>query len=427
MNQVKITIIIFLISLSVIAQRSTNSPYSFFGIGDNTQQYSVEELTSGGIGLTTSDTYHLSFANPANLANLKFTTYALAGTANFLTAKDGTTSEKGTATSASYFSLGFPIGKKAGFSFGLQPRSSVGYEMYIENKDSNDEVTDITLLKGTGGTNRVFAGFGYNIAKNLNVGIEADYSFGNIDNQNVKQLKDVQLATKYQNVSTLNGFGLKVGTNYNTKLTDKIQLYTGVTLAFENKLNTTSREYIYSLSYNNAQEIPRDTIFVSEKESSVIKPMRTSLGIGVGKNDKWYAGLEYSFQDALVFNDGILSSSKAQYQNSSKLSVGGYYTPNINSISSYWERVTYRGGLKFEQTGLAINGIPSTNQFTSIDDFGITFGVGLPIGNQLSNFNLGLELGKRGTTGSGLIQENYINLRLSLSLNDKWFNKIKIN
>jgi len=83
--------------------------------------------------------------------------------------------------------------------------------------------------------------------------------------------------------------------------------------------------------------------------------------------------------------------------------------------------------LKFEQTGLAINGIPSTNQFTSIDDFGITFGVGLPIGNQLSNFNLGLELGKRGTTGTGLIQENYINLRLSLSLNDKWFNKIKIN
>lgn len=427
MNQVKTAIIILLTSLSVFAQRSTNSPYSFFGIGENSQQYSVEELTSGGIGITTSDAYHLSFANPANLANLKFTTYALAGSANFLTVKDGSETEKGIATSASYFSLGFPIGEKAGFLFGLQPRSSVGYEMYLENKDNNEEVTDITLLKGTGGTNRVFAGFGYNVAKNINVGLEAEYSFGNIENQTVKQIKDVQLATKFQNLSTLNGFGLKLGTNYNTKLTENIQLYTGLTLALENKLNTTSREYIYSLSYNNAQEIPRDTIYLSEKESSIIKPLKTTLGIGVGKNDKWYAGVEYSFQDALKFNDGILSSANAIFENSSKLSVGGYYTPNLNSISSYWERVTYRAGLKLEQTGLAVNGIPSSSQFTSIDDFGITFGVGLPIGNQLSNLNLGFELGKRGTTGLGLIQENYINIRLSLSLNDKWFNKIKIN
>ena len=62
----------------------------------------------------------------------------------------------------------------------------------------------------------------------------------------------------------------------------------------------------------------------------------------------------------------------------------------------------------------------------SINEFGISFGVGLPINKELSNINLGFEFGKRGTTNNGLVQENYINFRLSLSLNDKWFKKIQI-
>ena len=40
--------------------------------------------------------------------------------------------------------------------------------------------------------------------------------------------------------------------------------------------------------------------------------------------------------------------------------------------------------------------------------------------------NIGFEFGKRGKVTNGLIQENYINFRLSLSLNDKWFRKLEI-
>jgi hypothetical protein len=41
--------------------------------------------------------------------------------------------------------------------------------------------------------------------------------------------------------------------------------------------------------------------------------------------------------------------------------------------------------------------------------------------------NIGYEYGKRGTTNAGLIQENYSNITISLSLNDKWFLKRKID
>ena len=64
---------------------------------------------------------------------------------------------------------------------------------------------------------------------------------------------------------------------------------------------------------------------------------------------------------------------------------------------------------------------------TEVNDFGMSFGVGLPMGKQLSNVNLGFELGKRGELNNGLIKENYLNFRLSLTLNDKWFNKRKLD
>jgi hypothetical protein len=94
--------------------------------------------------------------------------------------------------------------------------------------------------------------------------------------------------------------------------------------------------------------------------------------------------------------------------------VGGYYIPNYTSFSNYFDRITYRAGLKYEKTGLVVN-----NQ--SINDIGMTLGAGFPITGSFSNVNVGLEYGKRGTTAAGLIQENYFNFSMSFSFNDRWF------
>ena len=75
-------------------------------------------------------------------------------------------------------------------------------------------------------------------------------------------------------------------------------------------------------------------------------------------------------------------------------------------------------GFRYEKTGLIVNS-------TSINDAALTFGMGLPISGSLSNLNLGLEYGKKGTTSNNLVQENYFNLNLSFTLNDKWFVKSK--
>jgi hypothetical protein len=92
----------------------------------------------------------------------------------------------------------------------------------------------------------------------------------------------------------------------------------------------------------------------------------------------------------------------------------------LDSFNKYWKRIVYRTGVRFENTGLIIN-----NQV--IKEFGISFGVGLPVGRIFSNANLGFEIGKRGTTNANLVEENFVNFQLSLSLNDRWFEKLRFN
>ncbi len=419
----KITgLLIIFASIQSFAQRNNTSPYSFFGIGEEAAQKTVEEITMGQIGVAFNSTYKLTFSNPASLASLRFTTYTLAIENKALTIDDGNNSESSSAASLSYIAMGIPIGTKAGFMFGIQPNTTVGYSLLEEFKDTDDVITSLNLFSGEGGTNRVFLGFGYKLLENLNIGLEAAYVFGNIENNLLNRRDGVQLATIHKTNSQLSGVTAKIGIQYDAKINDKLTLKTGAVVNFSNELTNKGDEYLFSLvNADGGIVIPRDTIVNNSFENTIKTPVKTILSAGLGEENKWYAGIEYSFQEALEFTDNVFDQSTiVSYEKSNRISVGGFYTPKYNSISSYWQRITYRAGFNLKQTGLVVSNI-------GVDDFGISFGVGLPIGQQLSNVNLGFELGKRGEVNNGLVKENYVNFRLSLTLNDRWFKKRKLD
>jgi hypothetical protein len=419
----RITLFVFVLSSAIItAQKNNTSPYSFFGIGEETSYKTVEEIHMGEIGVAYKNPLKLSFSNPASLASLRLTNYSLGVESKLLRITDGTNSGSASSSALSYLALGFPVSEKAAFSFGLQPNTTVGYSLTEEFRDDEDTLTEVNLYTGEGGTNKVFAGFGINLFKDFNVGIEGSYIFGNIENKLLNRRDEVILATMHKTKSTLKGFNVRIGAQYDTKLNEKLMLSTGAVIDLESNLKNEGNEYLYTLVNTSTDiESPRDTLVNNSINSTIKKPLRTTLGLGIGEENKWYAGVEYSFQNALNFEDGILNSNtKISYDKSSRISFGGFYTPKYNSISNYWQRVTYRAGVKYKETGLVVDN-------TSINDFGMSFGVGLPVGQQLSNLNLGLEFGKRGEKNNGLVKENYINLRLSLTLNDKWFLKKTLN
>ena len=87
--------------------------------------------------------------------------------------------------------------------------------------------------------------------------------------------------------------------------------------------------------------------------------------------------------------------------------------------------------MRYENTGLSIDESGLGADFSKVNDFGMSFGLGLPMGRKLSSLNLGFEFGKKGTTSNNLIQENYFNVRVGLSLNavgrQAWFQKRRID
>jgi hypothetical protein len=425
-RKIIVVVITLFVSAGSFAQKNNTSAYSFFGIGDKNKINTVEQLSMGGIGVTLNDAYHLNFSNPASAASLSFTTYTLALENKNINAQDNNNKQSAATTYLSYLALGVPIGEKGGLIFGLLPNSSVGYSLVSNVLDSDDVITEATLYSGEGGTNKVFLNFGYKPFKGLSLGIQGNYVFGKIENSIVNQIANAPLATKYETISNVKGFSINVGFQYEKALTNKINLNLGANLDLNNTISSEGNEYLYSVSLGSF-ESPKDTILNAKSIGELKSPLKTTLGVSVGEKNKWFAGLDYSFQNAQELEGSVFNSySKIVYDKYSKIAVGGFYTPKYNSISSYWERVTYRAGLKFEKTGLLVDAIGNGTDFTAIDDFGISFGVGLPLNQQLSNINLGFEVGKRGKTNNNLVKENYFNFRLSLSLNDKWFKKIEI-
>lgn len=418
-----------LISGTILAQRNSASPYSFFGIGEEFNPKTVEQSSMGGIGVAQKETQYLNFINPAANADLRVATYALAGKLSFITLKETGATQSGNITSLRYIALGFPIGKKAGFSVGLQPLSSVGYSLLNQTKNG-DVIEELDKFSGTGGTNKIYASFGSYLFEGFSVGFEAGFIFGNIENSILNQVRDLSFATKYNQNLNIRGGQFKFGAQYKTKLTDKMNLHTGAALTLNSDLSARGNERLFSLTFSGSgQEIPKDEVYNRGVDGSVTIPLRTVVGFGLGKENKWYVGFNSEFSGKgsgeRVFED---LETAYRYDNAQRFSIGGYYIPKVNSISSYWDRVTYRAGIRFEDTGLLVKGDPNSTNFTAINDYGINVGVALPLPRQISTLNLGFEYGQRGTTNNNLIKENYFNVRLSLSLNDiQWFQKRRID
>ena len=425
----KIFIVLFLsFTCIVFGQRATSSPYSYFGIGDEFSARTVEQNAMGGIGVAFSHYKYLNFTNPAAYSDLRFTTYSLGALNNDLKLKTGRTSQSSTSTNLSYVALAFPIGSKAGFSLGLQPLSSVGYSLTNFERDDNSNVLEATFFEGNGGVNRLFGAFGIKVIKNLSLGIEADFSFGSVENRITSQRANVALLTRYEENTTIRGGSVKLGAQYQKELKNDLFINAGTTFKFSNDLNVTGTDRLYTLAVSQFGEEERDIGSSTPINGTFNLPLKSTFGIGVGKLDKWYVGAEYETQDAFS-TTGLLATTTGSYRydDSNRISIGGYYLPKINSISSYWDRITYRAGVRIEKTGLLADGSGANTNFTEINDFGISFGLGLPL-KRLSTVNLGFEFGKRGTTENNLIEENYFNLRLSLSLTDvNWFVKRKID
>lgn len=410
---------VFLISFTAIAQKQQASPYSYFGIGTKFLSKTAEENIMGGVGAATSDPVHLNFSNPAGLAGLRFTSYALGVVNNNNTLIGESITEKASAFSISYIAVGFPLGKNGGMSAGIKASTGVGYNI---TEGSVEDVEGLLTSEGSGGTNSLFMGLGYTLFKGFSVGLEGNYVFGTAVHTSTQQQQDFAYDIRNKNETVIRGFDTKLGLQYHLVTSKKHALNLAFVVLKSKDISLEESSNIYNGFFNLESESILSQLSANSYSGVITSPLNKTFGVAYGEFNKWQASAEYSFANASSYSGSAMSSNfeNLTFEDYQRISVGGYYIPKFNSISSYFSRVIYRAGIKYENTGMQIDN-------TSINDFGISFGVGLPMGKGLSDLNIGLEYGSKGKVTSTLIQEKYLNVRIGLSLGDLWFRERKID
>ena len=400
------------------SQSGTSSPYSFYGVGTNTFKGSIDNRSMGGLSVY-SDSIHLNLTNPASFSELKRVNYSLGITYDDLTFKSENANENSNSSNVNYLAVGIPT-KYFTFGFGVIPKTSVGY--MLENTNESVIPSIIDRYRGEGGLNTAFLTFGFKVFKKIGVGITTNYEFGNLNHITTRFLEDVELATRIESNSSLSGINNVYSLLFREKISKQLTFHATYILSQEFNLGSNNTQTLSTYSITNqyggdVEEI--DLAAINLEKTEITVPKSQTIGLGLGVETKWFIGAEFQQKDGGGLDNKLFSLENVDFQKGSRFSLGGFYIPKYDSFTSYLSTIVYRAGLRIEDTGLNIQG-------QAIKEVGFNFGFGIPF-QGFSNLNLGFEIGKRGTTNSGLIEENFFSVRLGMSLSDLWFVKNKYN
>lgn len=426
MNKTKLTlaILIFCMSGNLFSQNSTSSPYTRYGIGDLANQKFGQFQGMGSTSTGIRNGFHLNFSNPASYTAIDSLSFIWEFGANSRYTEYSTSTVKQSKLDMNFNSMtaGFPITNWWFASFGLLPYSSVGYTISTDTLTTSpwgETELQRSYFNGSGGINQAYIGSGFQLPYNFSVGVNARYLFGTIEHTRTINVLDEEGAINPDNFTThesqklvVSDFTYDFGLQYQNSIKHKWSYTLGLVFANQSKVNAFNDLFIEKV---NAFGLA-DTITNTEGEKDYILLPR-NIGLGVSfNNEKFLFAVDYTTQD---WSNSTFLGKKDSLVNLNRFSAGMEYIPDYRSLR-YFAQVRYRFGAKYENSYLDLKG-------EQLNDYSVSFGLGLPMRKRKSTINITFELGKRGTTQNNLILENYGLISLNLSLHDIWFVRRKFD
>ena len=422
MQRTNSLIFLFLLfSFHAAMAQTGQSPYTVKGIGSVNNLASGRNLGMGGVGIGNSHHLYLNNMNPAMLSRNTFYTTFEAGLSIESRRLDTQDNQHSTGSGGlDYLSLAFPLWyEKWALNLGLAPYSTVSYDMVTSRPIEG--VTDVSSsysFAGSGGTTQAYAATGFKIYKGLSAGVRASYIFGAI-NEEIRN-----------SLNTGTGTGNGYGTLYNARTTFSDVLFTGG-LGYRYQLPKVKDRFVmagftYDLEADLGAERTREfrrtssslPVIMDTLEGAYFLPARIGTGISYERLYHYVIAADFVTQNWEQYQDFEGASDDGLGQ-SYRMALGGEWTPDYSSakIGTYYKRMTYRMGLQYEKTPFVVNG-------ENINDFGINFGITLPVGNA-SSIHTNFLFGQRGKMDNDLIRERYFRINLGVTFNDRWFTKVK--
>lgn len=404
---------------------NTYSPYTFYGIGDIHPEGNAVLRAMGGAGIGFRNYLYINTLNPASYSSVRnnsfLSNFDMEGQNFYARTTDAKTSFN--TFNIRDISMSFPLMKNMGVALSVMPLSSVGYNVsyYDTNTDVQAGIGQMLYAySGSGDVTQFKAGVGYELFKNFSLGADLIYLHGSISRQFSAQPTSITGDGKYYSLNgteleRINSFHARFGLQW-TPIAQQTKILTvGATYQLGGRLGG---EVVRSVPANSLL-LPGEYVESETYDSTFSMPSVYAVGVFY-HTPKYSLGADYEFADWGSRNRADVTD-RLSFRNTNTVRVGGQYTPNPGDVRNALNRFTYRAGVRWSEYYMVLNDQP-------FSDVALTFGVGIPLRmTGLSNINLGLELGQRGTTKAGLSKENYLKFTIGFSLfgEDYWFVKAK--
>ena len=402
-----------------IAQNNTNSPYTRYGYGDLSDQSFGNSKAMGGIAFGLRDGAQINPLNPASYTAIDSLTFLFEGGVSLqnMNISGGGVKLNAKNSSFDYLAMQFRLHPRIAMSVGLLPFSNVGYSVSDSKVDNG--VSQTRSFTGDGGLHQLYGGIGVKVLKNLSLGVNASYFWGDITRTRTVIYPATSESYSYiqQMGVSISDYKLDFGAQYTLDLSKKHSMTIGAVFSPKHKLNN---DYTITTQVSTTNSNNLDATFEV--------PNTFGVGFTYNYDKRLTVGLDYSLQqwsktkfDVNTPDEAVREDFKETYTycDRHKISVGAEYIPNLIG-RSYLSHIKYRLGAYYTTPYYKVGGKEATREY------GVTAGFGLPVPRSRSILSISGQFVRISGQEAAFVNENIFRVSIGLTFNERWFFKRRV-
>lgn len=393
---------VFLCGLITSFGQTVSSTYSDNGIGILSYEGLPRNMGMGEVGYAAPSTWSMNLINPAFLPMNRYSMFQVGIEMDRRSMESNEFSSNKTSGGLRFLNYAFPIvNGKWTSAFGLAPFSNSSLKKF-SSEELEDGNIEVTQLINSGGLSSFHWSNGFRIKDQLYLGVKTSFLFGSLDYTETRVIQSQNsFSSQFSDETAYSGVKLDFSAGYVHTLQKDKWLNFG--LVYEPRRHLNGSRVI-----ELASELSNTTTSLNENISYAL-PSAVGFGIAYQAANQFTIGADLKMSN---WSNGGRDTD--DFINTTKVAFGGEWTPNYSSVNNYWQRVTYRLGINFDNLPYKVEG-------QEINEVGVNFGASFPIG--LSSLDMAFKYGTLGTKDNGLIRENYFRIVIGATMNDRWFIK----
>lgn len=449
LNKITIALCLLCSTNFLLAQNNTKSVYSSYGLGELQMQEGngLKGLSGSSMGLIPGT--FPSLGNPLGIAGRERVDFDFGFEFNNRLQQTNTAQRSDWAGNVNHVSLAYNVwhkkfimrdssGKeirkiplKYNQMLGVAPYTAVDYNYAIEG-DTNT-YKSLLSVGGNGGINSIYWNHAIQVFDTtFSLGFSAQRLFGSITTSRLKNILSDSNSIGYQQTidQRIKGNRFSLSAAHSAKIDSGGKFRQTISAQYTFSSNLTSNTNIMLRTVEDFFAV-KDTISTSNPSGNITLPSAMRFGYGLQKENNWAVSLDFQLSDFTQFKNTLDSSQLLGMQ---RASIGFLLNPDrartSNKKLEWYKKVEWSAGL-FYQTGPYA--VKINNDLTSVNEYGISFGVGLPMirrtkyGPTASYVYLSTQYSQRGNVTNGLIKEDIFRINLAMNLSDIWFKGFNYN